>query len=36
MNIHQIVLIDHPGSGKGTFAETIKKEGYKHISSGEL
>ncbi len=25
-----------PGSGKGTFAQTIKKEGYVHLSTGDI
>lgn len=25
-----------PGAGKGTFAQTIKKEGYVHLSTGDI
>jgi len=30
------VLLGCPGSGKGTFAQAIKPEGYNHISTGDL
>jgi adenylate kinase len=30
------VLIGCPGSGKGTFAQTIKSEGYDHVSTGDI
>ncbi len=30
------VLIGCPGSGKGTFAQEIKKEGLEHISTGNI
>lgn len=30
------VLIGCPGSGKGTFAQAIKSEGYDHISTGDI
>ncbi len=30
------VLIGCPGSGKGTFAQAIKSEGYDHVSTGDI
>ena len=30
------VLLGCPGSGKGTFAQTIKSEGYDHVSTGDI
>ncbi len=30
------VLIGCPGSGKGTFAQEIKKDGFDHISTGNI
>ncbi len=30
------VLMGCPGSGKGTFAQAIKSEGYEHVSTGDI
>lgn len=30
------VLMGCPGSGKGTFAQAIKSEGYDHVSTGDI
>jgi adenylate kinase len=30
------ILLGCPGSGKGTFAQTIKSEGYDHVSTGDI
>lgn len=30
------VLLGYPGAGKGTFAEILKKKGYKHFSTGDI
>lgn len=30
------VLLGCPGSGKGTFAQAIKSEGYDHVSTGDI
>ena len=30
------VLLGCPGSGKGTFAQAIKPEGYDHVSTGDI
>ena len=31
-----ILVLGRPGSGKGTFSEVAKKQGFKHISAGDL
>lgn len=30
------VLFGYPGSGKGSFAQALKEEGYEHFSTGDL
>lgn len=34
--VETLILIGSPGSGKGTFAEIAKENGYAHISAGDL
>lgn len=30
------VIIGYPGAGKGTFAQSLKPQGYTHLSSGDI